>query len=271
MRVDFAATAEDYARHRDGFPDSLYDRLLSGFAIGRMGQAVVDVGTGTGALARGFALRGCRVVGVDHAAPLLEQARTLDREAGVAIDYRVATAERTGLPDACADVVSAAQCWHWFDRPLAMCEAARLLRRDGRLAIVHFDWLPLAGNVVEATERLIRSYNWTWRLGGGNGMHPRWLGELAEGGFGDLETFSYDVEVRYSPESWRGRVRASAGVGASMSARRVAAFDRALDRLLATRFPEEALVVPHRLFAVIARRPADGPMPSARRRWRWMR
>jgi ubiquinone/menaquinone biosynthesis C-methylase UbiE len=270
MRVDFAATAADYARHRDGFPDSLYERLCA-FGIGRAGQAVVDVGTGTGALARGFALRGCRVVGVDRGAALLDEARALDREAGAAVDYRAATAEATGLPDACADVVSAAQCWHWFDRPLAMREAARLLRRDARLVIVHFDWLPLAGNVVEATERLIRRYNWTWRLGGGNGMHPRWLRELAESGFRDLETFSYDLDVEYSAASWRGRVRATAGVGASMSPRRVAAFDRALAALLASRFPGAALVVPHRVFAVIARRPAAGPVPVARRRWRWTR
>jgi 2-polyprenyl-3-methyl-5-hydroxy-6-metoxy-1,4-benzoquinol methylase len=95
LHVDFAKTAEDYRRHRAGFPDSLFDRLaIQG--IGRAGQRVVDLGTGTGTLARGFARRGCRVIGIDPAAPLLAQARDLDRAAGVEIDYREARAEDTG-------------------------------------------------------------------------------------------------------------------------------------------------------------------------------
>ena len=42
MRPDFGLTAQDYARHRAGFPDSLFDRL-SAFGIGKRGQSVVDL------------------------------------------------------------------------------------------------------------------------------------------------------------------------------------------------------------------------------------
>jgi len=272
MRVDFAATAVDYARHRTGFPDSLFDRLAA-CGIGRPGQTMIDLGTGTGGLARGFARRGARVVGADRAAELIEQARSLDREAEVTIEYRVSAAEATGLPDACADVVSAAQCWHWFDRAVVMREVARLLRPNGRVVIVHFDWIPVEGTIAEATEGLIKSYNWRWRLGGGNGMHPRWLTELGNAGYRALESFSYDVEVAYTAEAWRGRVRATAGVGASLSPRRVEAFDRALAALLAARGLDRSLVVTHRVFAVIGRRPTFPALPTTRRRlWaRWRR
>ncbi len=270
MRVDFAATASDYAQHRAGFPDSFFTRLAA-MGIGRDGQTVVDLGTGTGDVARGFAARGGRVIGIDRARELLEQARLLDEAAGVRVDYRVALAEATGLPSGCADVVSAGQCWQWFDRSAAMREASRLLRRDGRLVLAHFDWIPLAGNVVEATERIIKSYNWLWRLDGGNGMHPRWLRELAEAGYRDLESFSYDVDVPYTPEAWRGRVRASSGVAASVSPRRVQVIDRALARLLAEEFPASTLVVPHRVFAVVARRPRSVALAVARARWHWAR
>jgi len=266
MRVDFAPTAADYARHRTGFPDSLFDRLAA-CGIGRPSQSVIDLGTGTGGLARGFAQRGARVTGVDRAPELVEQARLLDRDAGVTIEYRIAPAEATRLPDASADVVSAAQCWHWFDRPAAMREVARLLRPGGRTVIVHFDWIPLEGTLAEATERLIKSYNWRWRLGGGNGMHPRWLTELGNAGYPGLESFSYDVDVAYTPEAWRGRVRATAGVGASLTPRRVEAFDRALAALLASRFPDPVLTVTQRMFVVIGRRPAFPALPRARRLW----
>lgn len=51
MNPDFGRTADDYARHRAGFPDSLFKRL-SELGIGLEGQDVVDLGTGTGTLGR---------------------------------------------------------------------------------------------------------------------------------------------------------------------------------------------------------------------------
>lgn len=127
---DFARTAADYARHRAGFPVELVDRLAA-VGIARRGARVADLGTGTGSLARLFAQHGCVATGVDIVGALLEQARRLDREAGVEIEYIEARAEATGLPDGAFDVVSAGQCWHWLDRPAVAREARRLLADDG--------------------------------------------------------------------------------------------------------------------------------------------
>ena len=52
--VDFGKTAHDYGKHRAGFPEVLYTRLAEN-GIGERGQRIVDLGTGTGALGRGFA------------------------------------------------------------------------------------------------------------------------------------------------------------------------------------------------------------------------
>ncbi len=114
MKPDFGATAADYACYRAGFPESFFTRL-SGFGIGLPDQSIVDLGTGTGTLARGFARRGCRVTAIDPSPALLDEARRLDREAGQTVDYREARAEDTGLDDESADGVTAGQCWHWFD------------------------------------------------------------------------------------------------------------------------------------------------------------
>jgi len=254
MKPDFGATSEDYARHRAGFPDSLFERLAA-HGVGRPGQSIVDLGTGTGSLARGFARRGCHVIGIDPAEALLQAASELDASAGVSVEYRVARAEDTGLPDAAFDVVAAGQCWHWFDRPQAAIEAARILKSHGILVIAHFDWIPLACNMVRLTEELIEHHNPGWKMGRGLGVHPLWLRDLGEAGYRGLETFSYDIDAPYTPEAWRGRIRASAGVGGSMSAEQVEEFDRELAELLASRFPGALLQVPHRVFAVLARTP----------------
>ena len=254
MKPNFGRTASDYGRHRAGFPDSFYDRLRP-FGIGLEGQRLVDLGTGTGTLARGFAARGCRVVGVDLSASMLAEARRQCEPLGADIRFVAARAESTGLPADAFDVVAAGQCWHWFDRVAAAREVARLLTESGRLVIGHFDWIPLEGNVVEATERLIERHNPEWKLGGGMGLYPWWLRTLSETGFREMETFSYDVDVAYTPEDWRGRIRASAGIGASLAPEAVDAFDREHATLLAERFPGESIHAHHRVFALIARAP----------------
>jgi SAM-dependent methyltransferase len=191
--VNFGLTATDYARHRAGFSRSLLERL-SAHGIGVPGQAVIDLGTGT--LAGGFARCGCRVIGIDPSQSMLDQARHLDEEAAVQVSDRAATAEETGLPHGCAEVVAAGQCWQWLDRPRAARECAHVLRSDGFLS------------------------------------------------------FSYDVDGPCSSEAWRGRVRASAGVGASLSPDRGTAFDRDLEKLIRSEFPGPVLHTPHRVFAV---------------------
>jgi SAM-dependent methyltransferase len=258
MQVDFGKTASDYARHRVGFPEAFFDRLFRE-GIAKAGDRVLDFGTGTGTVARGFARRGCGVVGLDPSQALLEQAERLDREAGLKVRHVRAVAEQTGLPSSRFDAVTAGQCWHWFDRPKAAAEARRVLVPGGRLVIAHFDWLPLPGNVVDATETVIGKHNptfdWAANGVGTAGVYPNWFVDLASAGFEDVESFTFDVRVPYSHEAWLGRIRASAPVGASLSPDRVDAFDADHRRMLQERFHKEPLQIPHRVFAVWGRTP----------------
>ena len=117
--------------------------------------------------------------------------------------------------------------------------------------VAFFAWLPWPGTVVEATEHLILKHNPSWQFGGGNGFHLESLPHLYAAGFSGFETFSYDMDVAYSAEAWRGRIRASAGVGASLAPAGVKAFDAELARLLEESFPGDVLQIPHRVFAII--------------------
>ena len=253
MEVDFGRAADDYTHYRAGFPPELLDRLRR-FGVGLPGQRILDLGTGTGTLARQFSARGCLVVGVDPSAQMLDQAEALALDSNLSIEFVEALAEDTGLEDDAFDVVTAGQCWHWFDRSKAAREAFRLVKPGGKIVITHFDWLPLPANVVEETEALIVAHNSKWRGAGGHGIYAPWFADLSIAGFVDLESFSFDVSVNYSHEAWRGRIRASAGVGATMPPTEVVQFDAELVAMLTEKFPTAELQVPHRVFCLVGSR-----------------
>ena len=261
MDVNFGLTANDYAKYRAGFPDAFFERV---FVDGYVKQDVslLDIGTGTGTLARGFAGRGCRVTGIDRSEQMIAMAKEMMRNQGLDVDFRVATAEETGLPNASFDIVTAGQCWHWFDRPRAAQEVKRVLKPNGTVIIAYFDWLPLKDNIVDLTEKLVLKFNPPWeKFAGGFGMYPQWLRDLGETGFENIVTFSFDMDVPYTADAWRGRMRASSGVAASLSDADVSRFDSELGQLLDEKYQapvgsDAVLPIPHRIFAVIANCPS---------------
>jgi len=109
---------------------------------------VVDLGAGTGLSAVAWAGRARQVTAVEPSAGMRRQAERRIAAArssdGAGTQFRLvaATAEDTGLPDGCADVVTASQAMHWFDPDRALPEIARLLRPGGVLAAYDCDWPP---------------------------------------------------------------------------------------------------------------------------------
>ena len=275
-RPDFGRTVEDYVKHRPAVPTELFDRLARGFGIGLPGQRVLDVGTGTGAVARELARRGCVVTGLDPSPELLAAAAGLAASEGLNVQFIQGAAEATDLAEKTFDVAIAALCWHWFDGERAAIEIRRVLAPGGRLAIVHFEWLSKRGNIVEATKKLLGQHRNTlpgrrlvekvgkaalarvlpgWNRGLGTGIRPEHMTTLAAAGYENLETFSFDVEVRFDHSAWRGRVRAHGSVGALQAPADVERLDTELTALLREEFPDEPLSVPHRVFVVVGSSP----------------
>ncbi|HWB46988.1 MAG TPA: class I SAM-dependent methyltransferase [Hyphomicrobiaceae bacterium] len=253
--ADFGKTATDYARHRAGYPDFLFDRLMRR-GLARPGMRALDLATGTGYLGRGLAQRGLVVTGLDISADMIAAARALDATNGVTLDYVIGKAEETGQPDSSFDLVTAACCWHWFDRARAAAEVLRLLKPGGALVICSQDWLPLPGNVVEKSEAILQKHNPAWPFGGLDGLKPAFVRDLRAAGFADVESFSVDFDIPYSHEAWRGRLRASAAISGSLPPDQVPAVDRDLQDMLARDFPQEPLQVSHCLFALWGRKPS---------------
>lgn len=109
----FAGTASYYARTRPGYPDELIDRCVE-FASLFPGRRVLDLGTGTGAVAIALAERGVDVLAVDPSPEMLDQARRSAAERGVTgVDWQEGSS--LGLPEFDdVSLVTIGDAFHWM-------------------------------------------------------------------------------------------------------------------------------------------------------------
>ncbi|MCC6573670.1 MAG: class I SAM-dependent methyltransferase [Planctomycetes bacterium] len=124
----FSTAAGLYHRYRPGYPDALIDWIIAKAGL-KSGDAVADIGCGTGISARALAKRGLIISGVDPNEEMLSYART---ESAPNVNFRQGSAEKTGLPDHAFAAVTVAQAFHWFDVEPTLAEFARILRSGGR-------------------------------------------------------------------------------------------------------------------------------------------
>lgn len=127
--------ARTYERH---FVPALFsqwvDPMLTWAGV-QEGSRVLDVGCGTGILARtaaGTVGPTGRVVGVDLNPAMLHVAEELEP----AVDWRVGDAARLPFPDATFDVAACQSALFFFPDPAAaLCEMARVVQPGGTVAV----------------------------------------------------------------------------------------------------------------------------------------
>ena len=142
----WTGVAGNYDRARPSPPAALLD-LLTRLIRQPHPALVVDLGSGTGLSTAIWGERAELVIGIEPNADMRNEAvRQLEGRPDVArIEYRDGLAHRTGLPDGCADIVTAAQSFHWMEPTATLAEIARILRPGGLFAAYSYDW-PLTVN-----------------------------------------------------------------------------------------------------------------------------
>jgi len=142
-----------YDRYRPRPPPALLD-LLPPLAGVERPRLVVDLGSGSGLSTRFWAERSDEVVGVEPN----DAMRAYAEAATVApnVRYVGASAYETGLPDACADLVTAAQSLHWMRPERVFPEIGRLLRPGGVLCAYEYFVLQTPAWTPEAAWERVR-------------------------------------------------------------------------------------------------------------------
>jgi SAM-dependent methyltransferase len=132
----FTGRAGDYDRYRPTYPDGIITYLQGKIGFNRK-WVVADIGSGTGILSELFLKNGNKVFCVEPNADMRGVAeKNLVRYGPlfVSVDGR---AESTTLEPDSVDLIVAGQALHWFDLHGARLEFGRILRRDGRVAIIY--------------------------------------------------------------------------------------------------------------------------------------
>ena len=155
----FSGVAGRYDAVRPRPPEDLIEVITQWSGVDR--PDVVDLGAGTGLSAVVWAGRARQVTAVEPSGGMRRAAErrigALPAGPGTRFVLVDATAEDTGLPDGCADVVTASQAMHWFEPDRALPEIARLLRPGGVLAAYDCDWPPgIDGETGAAWDEMAR-------------------------------------------------------------------------------------------------------------------
>ncbi|MDB6074436.1 MAG: Methyltransferase [Verrucomicrobiaceae bacterium] len=130
----FSDRVENYIRYRPSYPTEAVDLLCLEAGL-QPGSTVVDLGSGTGILSALFLPRQIAVHAVEPGPEMREAAERLLGSDPHFVSHS-GTADNTGLPDHCADLITAAQAFHWFDRVAARQEFDRIIKPGAIAALI---------------------------------------------------------------------------------------------------------------------------------------
>ncbi len=246
---DWGRTSADYAKYRDIYPQEFYDKIL-GRGLCKDGQSVLDIGTGTGVIPRNMYRYGAKWTGTDISHGQIESAKKLSK--GMDIEYYAISTEKLDFPEASFDVITACQCFWYFDHEKVSPMLRKMLRADGRFLLLYMAWLPFEDRIAGESEKLILKYSPNWS-GAREKIRPIDIPPCYLRDFELVHSEEYLLSVPFTRDSWHGRVKASRGIGASLSDVEIESFEAQHRELLRKIAPERFEVLHYSAIAELKR------------------
>lgn len=129
----FSDRAEDYALYRPSYPSEAIDCILEGLGVAN-GLIAADIGAGTGIASRLLAERGVKVIAIEPNAAMRQAAMSHSL-----VEFRDGSAENTKLEVNSVDLVTCFQAFHWFNPEPTLIEFSRILKPEGKIALIWND------------------------------------------------------------------------------------------------------------------------------------
>ena len=140
----FSRQSSVYLKARPTYPNELFTFLVS---IAPAKEMCWDCATGNGQAAISIAKHFKQVIATDGSPQQIKNAMQRDN-----IEYRVATAEQSGLPDHCVDLITVATAAHWFNHDAFYAEAERVAKPGGILAVWTYSEAKISTPIDELME-----------------------------------------------------------------------------------------------------------------------
>jgi len=137
-RLIFGSVAEQYDRHRPGYPDVLVDEVLAYTGVSAFGgpqaTTALEVGGGTGKATRLFAARGLDVTVLEPDPEMLAINHSRADLENLDVNFQLSDFEHAEFEPHSFQLVYSATAWHWVTPELRYELAAQALRKGGALA-----------------------------------------------------------------------------------------------------------------------------------------
>jgi SAM-dependent methyltransferase len=205
----FSSRSVGYAAFRPTYPAALFQWLGT---IAPSRSLAWDCATGNGQAALGLAQVFERVIATDAS-----EAQIRSAKAAPNVEYRVARAETSGLPDRSVDLTTVAQALHWLDRPAFYAEARRVGKAGGILAV----WMYALAQIDSTIDPLVQGF-YSGTVG------PYWPGDRAlvdqhyrtvEFPFQEIAAPPFEMSVDWTIEHMLGYLRTWSAVTRYVEAR----------------------------------------------------
>lgn len=261
MRQDregcFRSTVGYYDRHRLDYPQRLLARVAALAGL-KAGDPVLDLGTGTGMLAIGFAKEGMAVTALDPEPAMLASAAKQAAAAGVTVDFRQGGSADLQPGMGPFRLVAMGRSFHWMDRPATLKVLDEIVRPDGGVALFHDAHPPVDENgwfkvlcAVQDKFGRRKAPHIAERRGG----HRRYEPFLFASAFTQLDGLSVTIRQPLTVEDIVGRAFSMSTTSPERLGARAEEFAASLRQALRELSPDGTFTEVAELVGLLARRP----------------
>lgn len=200
----FSDRVSNYVRWRPRYPEALFDAFVARSSL-RAGDAVVDLGSGTGISTGPLLARDLEVYAVE---PNREMRIAAEQEYGAHPRFHstAAAAEETGLASESIDAAFAAQAFHWFDRERLGRELRRILRPGAFIGIAWNERLTDATPFLREYESLLHAWGTDYAAVDHTQISTHEVNDFLPR---DFRTFTFANEQQFDYEGLEGRLLSS--------------------------------------------------------------
>ena len=253
----FQSTVTYYDRYRLDYPQRLLARVrdLAGL---KPGDPVLDLGTGTGMLATGFAKLGMAVTAMDPEPDMLAAAAERAKAAGVTVDLvEGGSADlRPGMGP--YRLVTMGRSFHWMDRTATLAMLDKIIAPGGGVALFHDAHPPVEENAWFRTlcavqDKFGRSA--APHIAERRGGHRRYEPFLFASAFTQLDGLSVTIRQTLTVDDIVGRAFSMSVCSREALGARAEEFAAALNQALRELSPDGTFTEVAELVGLLARRP----------------